>query len=432
MKEKKSMYGVNVSGFIKGQFGLGEGVRSNIRSIKAANVPYCVNDLNMNLPKYISNADNIDEQLKSTNDYAINLIQVNMDMIPKVVESVGTRYFEGKYNIGFWAWELENFPEASKTFFPLFNEIWVPSNFCAEAISKISPVPVLKFMHSIEIPEPKFDRETFNLPQEKFIFLTIFDYYSSIDRKNPIAVIDAYVKAFGRNNPDVLLVIKSSISKEFPKDKRILMDKIDNNSSIILIEEILEKEHLYSLMNCCDCFVSLHCSEGFGLTMAEAMYLEKPVIGTAYSSNVEFMNNANSYLVNYSLVRTPSNFYYSNNSDYWADADTEHAAQLMMDVFHNPEKTLKIAKQAKIDAHTVLSPEVIGNKIKNRIDLIYNDIIPNQSETKDRVSLLEFENKFLQQKLDRLRSYAPIKMKLAFKNFKNKLLGKNKKYIWED
>lgn len=432
MQEKKSMYGINVSGFIKGQFGLGEGVRSNIRSIKAANIPYCINDLNINVAKYISNADDVDEHFKATNDYAINLIQVNMDMIPKVVESVGTRYFEGKYNIGFWAWELENFPEESKTFFPLFNEIWVPSNFCAEAISKISPVPVLKFMHSIEIPEPKYGRETFNLPEDKFIFLTMFDYYSSIDRKNPIAVIDAYTKAFGKDNPDVLLVIKSSISKEFTTDKQILMDKIDGNSSIILIEEILEKEHLYSLMNCSDCFVSLHCSEGFGLTMAEAMYLEKPVIGTAYSSNVEFMNNANSYLVNYSLVKTSSNFYYGTDNDYWAAADTEHAAQLMVEVFHHPEKALKIAKQAKIDVHRVLSPEIIGSKIKNRIDLIYNEIIPNQSENKDQLSILEFENKFLQQKINKLKSYAPIKMKLAFKNLKNKLTGKNKKYIWED
>lgn len=432
MKEREVAYGINVSGFIKGQFGLGEGVRSNIRSIKAANIPYCVNDLNIDVPKYISNAEHVDEHLKTTNDYAINLIQVNIDSLPNVVKNVDMSYFKGKYNIAFWAWELENFPKEAKTFFPLFNEIWVPSNFCAEAISKISPIPVLKFMHSIEIPEPQYTRETFNLPKDKFVFLTMFDYYSSIHRKNPIAVIDAYVKTYGKNNPHVLLVIKSSISKEFPKERKMLMEKIDNNSSIILIEEILEKEHLYSLMNCCDCFVSLHRSEGFGLTLAEAMYLEKPVIGTAYSSNVEFMNNANSYLVNHSLVKKSANFYYGGENDYWAEADTEHAAQLMLDVIQNPEKARKIAKQAKTDAHTVLSPMIIGSKIKNRIDLIYNEIIPNQSNAKDKISLLEFENKFLQQKLHILRNYAPIKMKLAFKNLKNKLFGKNRKYIWEE
>ncbi|TYP92983.1 glycosyltransferase involved in cell wall biosynthesis [Sphingobacterium allocomposti] len=432
MKEERPAYGVNISGFIKGQFGLGEGVRSNIRSIKSANVPYCVNDLNIDMPKYIANSNDIDEHFKATNDYAINLVQANIDILPLVLKNVGLNYFEGKYNIGFWAWELENFPEESKTFFPLFNEIWVPSNFCAEAISKISPIPVIKFMHSIDIPTPRFYRKTFNLPENKFIFMTMFDYYSSIDRKNPIAVVDAYTKAFGKNNPDVLLVIKSSISKEFPNEKKALLEKIGDNSSIILIEEILEQEYLYSLMNCCDCFVSLHCSEGFGLTMAEAMYLEKPVIGTAYSSNMEFMNNANSYLVNFSLVKKSASFNYGHEDDYWAAADVDHAAQLMTDVFTNPEKAKKIAKQAKLDTNKILSPAVIGEKIKNRIDLIYNEIIPNLSDTKNKVSLLEFENMFLKQKLEKLKSYTPIKMKLAFKNLKNKLSGKNRKYIWED
>lgn len=432
MEKGKSKYGINVSGFIKGQFGLGEGVRSNIRSIKALNIPYCINDLNIDVAKYISNSENIDENFTTTNDYAINLIQVNISHLSHVVKNVGMEYFENKYNIAFWAWELEKFPEEAKVFFPLFDEIWVPSNFCAESISKISPVPVLKFMHSIEIPKPKYNRDTFKLQKDKFIFLTMFDYYSSIDRKNPIAVIDAYVKAFGENNPDTLLVIKSSLSNDFPKEKKLLLEKINNNPSIVLIEDILDREHLYSLMNCCDCFVSLHCSEGFGLTMAEAMYLEKPVIATAYSSNVEFMNNSNSFLVNYSRVKKPDDFGYGGDNDYWANADIEHAAQLMKEVLTDREKANKIAKKAKIDTHTFLSPRAIGNKIKERVDLIYNEIIPNQSNIENKVALLEFENKLLEQKINKLRSYLPIKIKLAFNNFKNKLFRKNKKYIWED
>ena len=432
MTEKDSKYGINISGFIKGQFGLGEGVRSNIRSIKAASIPFCINDLKLHTPQYISNNENIEENFTEINKYTINLLQANMDDIPKVLKNVGMSYFEKKYNIGFWAWELENFPKEFKWVFNLFDEIWVPSNFCAEAISRISPVPVLKFMHSIEIPKPSYSRETFNLPKGKFIFLTMFDYYSSIERKNPIAVIDAYLKAFGKNNPDVLLVIKSSISKDFPKDKKTIVDKIDDNPSIILIEEILEKDHLYSLINCTDCFVSLHCSEGFGLTMAEAMYLEKPVIATSYSSNMEFMTNANSYLVNYSLIKKSERFGYGGNDDYWASADTEHAAQLMLEVVQNPEKANRIAIKAKFDIQKMLSPAVIGNKIKTRIDIIYNDIIPNQSNTKKRISQLEFEKDLLQQKLNLIRSYAPIKIKVAFKNLKNKLFNKDNKYTWED
>lgn len=210
------------------------------------------------------------------------------------------------------------------------------------------------------------------------------------------------------------------------------MEKINNDTSIVLIEEILDREHLYSLMNCCDCFVSLHCSEGFGLTMAEAMYLEKPVIATAYSSNLEFMNNTNSFLVNYSLVKKSENFGYGGDQDYWARADTQHAAQLMKEVFNNREKANKIANQAKLDTRTFLSPQVIGSKIKDRIDLIYNEIIPNQSNIENKVALLEFENRLLEQKVNTLKNYLPIKIKVAFKNLKNKIFKKNRKYIWED
>ncbi|WP_379966129.1 glycosyltransferase [Epilithonimonas sp. UC225_85] len=433
MGETDVNYGINILGFINKQFGLGEGARANIRALKTTDVPFVINDFNADISKYITDSKENSEEISTRNPYNVNLIQINIDKLFSLMDNSDKSYFSGKYNIAFWAWELENFPEESKVFFSLFNEIWVPSNFCAEAISKISPIPVIKIMHSIEIENISYGRKDFDLPEDKFIFMTMFDYYSSIKRKNPIATIDAYEKSFGKNNPDVLLLIKTSISKEFPNDKKLLTDRIGDNKSIIVIEEILERDKLYGLMNCCDCFVSLHRSEGFGLTMAEAMYLGKPVIATAYSANNEFMNINNSFPVKYKLVKTGDQYYFSTEKDIWADADIQHAAEQMSLVYNKEEIAAHIALQGQNDVKKFLSPELMGEKIKQRLDLINKEIIPNlTTKSSNEESLLKFEIKLLNEKLNKVRSLKPVQWKLKFKNFQNKLTGKSRKYFWED
>lgn len=426
-------FGVNISGYINKQFGLGEGVRSNIRAIKTTDVPYVINDFNITISKHVMDETQNALAVSEENPYNINLVQINIDRLHSVMQETDKSYFQNKYNIAFWAWELENFPEESKVFFSLFNEIWVPSNFCTEAISKVSPVPVVKMMHSIEIETPSFTRKDFNLPEDKFIFMTMFDYYSSIVRKNPIATIEAYEKSFGKNNPDVLLLIKTSISKEFPDEKKMLVDRIADNKSIIIVEEILERDQLYSLMNCCDCFVSLHRSEGFGLTMAEAMYLGKPVIATAYSANTEFMNINNSFPVKYNLIKTGDLYYFSTEKDIWADADADHASEQMSLVYNDKNIAAAIAQRGQNDVKKFLSPEIMGEKIKQRLELINKEIIPTLSnKTSNEESLLKFEIKILEEKLAKIRSLKPVQWKIQFKNLQNKLTGKKRRYFWED
>lgn len=424
-------FGVNIAGYINKQFGLGEGVRANIRAIKTTDVPFVINDAKIQLSKYVQDAAS-EEDILEHNPYNINLIQINIDKLHDFVNETDKEYFRNRYNIAFWAWELEEFPEESKVFFNLFNEIWVPSNFCAEAISRVSPVPVIKIMHTIEIEKPEMSRKELGLPDQAFIFLGMFDYYSSIHRKNPIGIIDAYEKAFGKNNKEVILVLKSSISTDFPEHKKLILERIGANESIILIEEIMEKSKLYSLMNCCDCFVSLHRSEGFGLTMAEAMYLGKPVIATAYSANTEFMNINNSFLIKYKMTDTGKDYSFVSGKGFWADPDLNHAAEIMQYVFGNPQETQHIALQGKNDVRQNLNPKTIGKKIEKRLRYINDELLPElHSGTSSEETLLQFENKILQQKIDKLKSYAPIRLKLAFKNFKNKITGGHRKYMWE-
>ncbi|TDX82631.1 glycosyltransferase [Epilithonimonas xixisoli] len=429
MEEK---FGINISGYINKDFGLGVAVRANINAVKTANIPFVVNDVNFSLLKEIKSGNHHIANLTEENPYNVNLIQVNFDNLNNFFSDKNKSYFEGKYNIGFWAWELDSLPEEAKPFFKILDEIWVPSNFCAEAISKDSTLPTLKVMHSIAMEESEFRRSEFDLSEEKFVFLTMFDYHSNIERKNPFATIEAYEKAFGKNDTKTLLVIKTSISTKFPTEKSKLLSRIADNKSIILIEEILETKKLQGLINICDCFVSLHRSEGFGLTMAEAMFFGKPVVATAFSANAEFMNINNSFLVKYNLISTGEIYYGSNDKNLWADPDIAHASELMKYIFENPKSSEIIAERGKADVRKELSPEKIGNQIKKRLHVIHKEILPfKSSSASQEVQLMQFENEILQKKIDKLRSLSSIKLKEGFKNFQNKITGKNRKYFWE-
>ncbi|MCL2935983.1 MAG: glycosyltransferase, partial [Trichodesmium sp. MAG_R02] len=277
-----------------------------------------------------------------------------------------------KYNIGFWAWEIPKFPQKWITAFTPFNEIWTYSNYCAESISMVSPIPVIKMMPSINLPIPKIGRKELELPTDKFIFLFIFDFFSRLERKNPLATITAFKKAFGNYNPNVLLLIKSSNSQHFLKDKSSLINSIGDSQNIKYIDGYLSKEKINALLYNCNCYVSLHRAEGFGLTMAEAMFYGKPVIATGYSSNTEFMNIGNSFLVDYEKVEIAENYGPYKQGDIWANPNIEHCANLMKYVFDNYRQAEKIGLKASQDIKLLLSPETIGQKIKTRLECIVN------------------------------------------------------------
>jgi glycosyltransferase involved in cell wall biosynthesis len=360
-------FGINVAGFMKGEFGLGQGARANVSSITAAGIPHVVNSFNASWHR---NSDaSYAEKFTFDNPYPVNLINVNAESLPAFIEAFGEKYFQNKYNIGFWAWEMPIFPPEWQFAFDYFDEIWTYSNHCAEAISTVSPVPVFKVMASIDLPQPTIDKNELKLPKDKFIFLFMFDSLSTFERKNPSAIVKAFIKAFGESD-EVLLVIKFSNSQYAPQQRDEFKALVANYPSIHLIEGHLSREEIYALVNNCDCYVSLHRAEGFGLTMAEAMFYGKPVIATAYSSTMEFMNVGNSFLVKYDLVTLNEDAGPYKKGNFWADADIDHAATLMKYVFENPQQAQQVGARAAREVRNLLSPQVIGNRIKHRLEQI--------------------------------------------------------------
>ena len=302
------------------------------------------------------------------------------------ITRLGQSFFKDRYNIGFWAWELTKLSPYWNFAFDFFDEIWTPSNYSAEAISAVSPIPVFKVPHSMDLPQADLVRADLGLPEDKFIFLFMFDFHSTLGRKNPLATIDAFRQAFGDRNEEVLLVLKHSNAEHHPEKMQQFLSHIGDCASVHLIEGHLRKQELHALINSCDCYISLHRSEGFGLTMAEAMYYGKPVIATGYSSTLEFMNVGNSYLVEYDLITANETDGSYPKGSVWADPSVDHAAKLMQQVFGDRDAAKLVGERARQEIRALLSPNVLGQKIKKRLKYIYE--IPQNPNWKNRMQRL--------------------------------------------
>jgi 2-polyprenyl-3-methyl-5-hydroxy-6-metoxy-1,4-benzoquinol methylase/glycosyltransferase involved in cell wall biosynthesis len=356
-------FGVNVSGHLASEKGVGEAVRSQVRSLRSIGVPVELN----NVPD--DTAVNLESEFTSFSDdnpYSVNLIHLNADSLEYFAEQKRKEYFQGHYNIGYWAWETPAFPRQWWDRFQSLDEIWVGSDFVLDAVSRVSSIPVVKVL--LAIPDRaaliRLPRSHFGLSNETFVFLFIFDFMSVFERKNPLGLVEAFRKAF-RKRDDVTLVLKC-LHSDRHEDEMQALKQACRGLNVKIIDELFTRQETTSLMAAANCYVSLHRSEGFGLTMAEAMSLEKPVIATAFSGNMEFMSPANSYLVKYTLVEIDKS-YGPYEKSLWADPDVAHAAELMRQVFKNRAEAAETGRRARLDILNRLNQKRLGTLMRDRL-----------------------------------------------------------------
>jgi glycosyltransferase involved in cell wall biosynthesis len=123
------------------------------------------------------------------------------------------------------------------------------------------------------------------------------------------------------------------------------------------------------LMAAADIVISLHRSEGFGLVPAQAMALGKPVIVTAWSGNLDFMNKNNSVLVSYTLVpvHDPEGAFQADNQK-WADANVEEAAQWLRKLAGDTDLRARLGGAAAKDVAAQLSPNHFAKTVATLIE----------------------------------------------------------------
>ncbi|MGO4771927.1 glycosyltransferase family 4 protein [Flavobacterium sp. W22_SRS_FK3] len=410
--------GVNVVGYIDGEFGLGEAVRLNLKAMETVGLPYAKIDY-LKFKKGTINQDSF--------KYSINLIQLSLNDISDFFAGIETSSFLNRYNILFLVWESEYVPDEIQKMLHLFHEIWTPSTYCRDIFRQHFLGPIMTVPHPVEVDlYPLAKKDSLEIyDSQKYSFLFIFNFGSSIKRKNTLFLIQSFIEAFPVEK-DVELIIKCSNVKNNPKDYALVINEIRGRSNIKIVDIDLEKNNLNHLINQCDCYVSLHHSEGFGLTLAEAMCLGKPTIATNYSGNLEFMNERNSFLVDYvinSIENPDANFC---DNTIWADPLLHDSVEKMRLAYTDRNLATEKGKKAQIDTQNKLSYKSIGDKILNRAESIKRNF-KNTNESK--MILITYKSRIteLEAELRKIKKSKLISCVLICKQALRKIKSKYRK-----
>jgi glycosyltransferase involved in cell wall biosynthesis len=371
----RNLGGVDVLGFFTSEHGVGEAARVLTETLQSVSVP-------------VSTVDYIDTESRREHIYSCDnssrfrvlLASINSDQLASAHRRISPDFFLDRYVIGQWFWELEEAPPWFASAYPLVNELWAPTRFIESMLRANAPSSVHVEYVPLPVQTPvinaSFTRQQFNI-DDRFMFLFVFDFMSVMKRKNPLGLIEAFCRAFTEGE-DVQLVIKGINGDKRVKEHALLKAAVSQRSDITLIDEYFTRPETTTLISLADCYVSLHRSEGLGLTISEAMSLGVPVIATGYSGNMDFMDDTNSRLVP-PLMRVPVGDGaegYSPSAS-WMEPNLDEAAKSMRLLYENPQISRELGEQGQRDVLSRHSIERCGAIMKSRLDSIWGSLHGN-------------------------------------------------------
>lgn len=366
-----SRHGCNIFAYLRGQFGLAECARLYARALLGARYPAALVDVDINLP-HGWNDHSLDEYIGNDAPHRVHLIFVNPDFLDAAIEQIGRARLQGGYIIACWFWELEQVPDSWLPAINQVDEILVSSRYVGDAFARVTSKPILCVPLPLsEVGDSGLQRQDFGIAEKDFVFLTSFDFNSFVHRKNPFATVQAFQQAFPRDRRGVQLIIKTSNGFRRPERLQLLLEAVKDDPRIVVRDHVLDRADVQALQRCADVYVSLHHAEGFGLGLAECMAQGKPVIGTGWSGNMEFMDAGNSALVGYTLVPVLEGEYAHHEGQRWAAADVEEAAHWMRRLADEPGLAQAMGERARQSVLQTLSPERAAAALINRIEQIH-------------------------------------------------------------
>jgi glycosyltransferase involved in cell wall biosynthesis len=360
--------------------GIGEHIRCSYRALRSIGMNVGLRDVYGEEVRDLYGEDvNPDLTNEFQNNLAhefsrdLNVFHTNGDEVDLTLLSLGADLPGDAYNVIYPMWELSRYPKEWAKQLNRFDEIWAPSKFTYGSIAPAVVKPVLHMPLAAEIRLKTFlGRRYFEIPESSFTFLFSFDLTSYIERKNPFAVLQAFEGLCSlRPDDDLCLVIKLKGGEMKGQDYERFSEYVARlKSRLIVIDRLLTDNEMKNLLRCCDCFVSLHRSEGFGLGLITAMFLGKPVIATAYSANMDFMTERNSCLVRYQLRPVPDGAYPFGEGQVWADPDIDHAVDHMVKLVSDRDYARCIGNEASRHVRIHFSYRACGLRYSDRISEI--------------------------------------------------------------
>ena len=324
----------------------------------------------------LGNISRMEEEISYEYDesatHSVNLIHVNADQSKIAKEHLGDAITSNRYNIGYWYWEMSEFPAAFDFAFEQVDEVWVSSEYNYAAISSRTTKPVTLIPPNIALKSTSLmSRDELGFNDDDFIFFHMSDVLSMHQRKNPLGVVKAFNQAFA-DFPEqkVKLIIKISNLDKQPQLEKEILSIIDSEPRIELISGYMDRDTLNNYLMNIDSYVSLHRAEGFGLPIAEAMSLGKVVIATMWSGNVDFMNEHNSLPVSYELVKLKEQIGPYEKDQLWAEPNLSDASDKMFCLANDVDLQTKLGEKAKETILLNYSPNITGIAISNRIKQI--------------------------------------------------------------
>jgi glycosyltransferase involved in cell wall biosynthesis len=362
--------GINLVGYIRADMGLGVAARGLAAACEATGIPF--NIINLEHGNTASHTDlSWSHKEARGSRYDITLVCVNPDNSFYLRTQISPEILGNRYVIANWYWELPEMPDEWLAEFEYTDEVWAATNFIRDAMSSKAPVPVVRVPPVVHLAHgEKLSRPQLGLAENRFLFLAMFDTKSVLERKNPLGVLRAFKRAFARDDTSVGLVLKFNNPDYEQPVLRELREELAGHENVYMIDRLLTRGELTSLIGACDCFVSLHRSEGFGLGPAEAMSLGKPAIVTNWSGNTDYMTGDNSIAIDYELVQLGRDYGPYKAQQHWAEPDLEQAAHWMKRIVAEPELARQIGLRGQQTIRSEFSPQAVGKIIEARLDEI--------------------------------------------------------------
>ncbi|CAN7330472.1 glycosyltransferase [Phenylobacterium sp. LjRoot225] len=281
---------------------------------------------------------------------------------------------QARVRIGLWVWEMGHVPSAWRPEFDAVDEIWTPSRYCAEVFAAQTDRPVSVIPHVVPAPPPaeRAGRSgvlhDLDLPADARIILYVFDGASYIERKNPQALVRAFA-ATDLAARGWRLVLKTKNLMDQPKAGAALAQLVAQTPGVSMVEKQLSQDALAALFEAADIFASPHRSEGFGLTVAEAMARGKSVVASDYGGVRDFLDSDCGFPVPVRTVQLGEELGAYPKGGFWGEVDEAAFAAALSDCARRLEAgDNQLGERARSRIGDLLSAQAVAGAMTSALE----------------------------------------------------------------